>query len=699
VGTVGRVLEGYEGGINGGVPLVLFDALSGPRVDTLLVSPLRSFKSAFFSTANRPQDLFGGGLACGINGQVLALPRGFSTETLLLHSKGLTETLRTWGQLLQQQSGKLRRTHTRREVGCMFDRLRESVSSRLQGLRGQVPPHPARPQPHLPVPKRILEQCHASSGDTFAHVLGYWTDNGAYYYHQTVRGKNYEETLQLVREHHASIRVPVCYYQIDSWWYHRCEGGDLALWQPLPHVFPHGLPGVVDLLHTPLAAHSKVFSKSTEYQSRFRFKVDNKALPVDPLFWDHLMGYARNNSILVYEQDWLVLQHGKIMASQRDVSSAREALAHMAEAAARHGVTLQYCMALPSDYLQASEFPAVTQIRVSDDYHHGTHQWNIGRSSMFAWALGMYPFKDAFWSMRSQPDNKYGLEEPNSALHAAVSLLSCGPVAIGDSIGHTDSSLVMRTCMSNGILLHPDRPAFLLEREFRAIVSNSGRFGEVWCTYTAVGAHVWMWVLAVGLDAPQRIALADLAEGLPPDLLPAVQGSFLSRAVFPALDEHMADLSSTQPLVVGGGAATHAGGSDPSPMSAAAHALADAAATARLEQQGFTQQEHVRAALPFSLVHIAPVLPCGWVLLGEASKFVAVSNARVTALSCSAGTRGMLALAFRGAFGEVVTWQLMRMQPPAPPPYRAQDIVEVRCVVSPSLAAEVVCEDGGCRCN
>jgi hypothetical protein len=49
-------------------------------------------------------------------------------------------------------------------------------------------------------------------------------------------------------------------------------------------------------------------------------------------------------------------------------------------------------------FLQAIEIPAVTQIRVSDDYrNHGTdpNQWKIGDSSLYAHALGMIYRKNA----------------------------------------------------------------------------------------------------------------------------------------------------------------------------------------------------------------------------------------------------------------------------------------------------------------
>ena len=44
--------------------------------------------------------------------------------------------------------------------------------------------------------------------------------------------------------------------------------------------------------------------------------------------------------------------------------------------------------------LQSVEIPAVTQIRVSDDYQPSNSQWVIGDTLILAHAVGLAPFKD-----------------------------------------------------------------------------------------------------------------------------------------------------------------------------------------------------------------------------------------------------------------------------------------------------------------
>ena len=65
--------------------------------------------------------------------------------------------------------------------------------------------------------------------------------------------------------------------------------------------------------------------------------------------------------------------------------------------------------------LQSVEVPAVSQFRASDDYGPGQSTgcgfpycvYNIGTTSIFAWALGLAPSKDNFWST-PQPGGSYG---------------------------------------------------------------------------------------------------------------------------------------------------------------------------------------------------------------------------------------------------------------------------------------------------
>lgn len=54
----------------------------------------------------------------------------------------------------------------------------------------------------------------------------------------------------------------------------------------------------------------------------------------------------------------------------------------------------RYCMAWPRHVLQSVMIPAVTQIRVSNDYIPGNNQWLVWDATILAHAMGLAAFKD-----------------------------------------------------------------------------------------------------------------------------------------------------------------------------------------------------------------------------------------------------------------------------------------------------------------
>ena len=80
--------------------------------------------------------------------------------------------------------------------------------------------------------------------------------------------------------------------------------------------------------------------------------------------------------------DWLYNEFSEMRAPLESATLAREWLMQMGTAAARHAITVQYCMAWPRHIMQSVELQAVTQARASDDYHPGSDQWRVGLTSM-----------------------------------------------------------------------------------------------------------------------------------------------------------------------------------------------------------------------------------------------------------------------------------------------------------------------------
>ena len=79
-------------------------------------------------------------------------------------------------------------------------------------------------------------------------------------------------------------------------------------------------------------------------------------------FWDELFAWSKSWGLVSYEQDWLNYQIENINFVQSDLSLGGRWLRQMGEAAERHGITIQYCMALPRHMLASLEIPAVSQV-------------------------------------------------------------------------------------------------------------------------------------------------------------------------------------------------------------------------------------------------------------------------------------------------------------------------------------------------
>src|SRR5262249_4809586 len=88
--------------------------------------------------------------------------------------------------------------------------------------------------------------------DVSVNMLGYWTDNGAYYFFYDFKNIMRDGVPEVVLEKlSSSLRqqgLPVSYYQLDAWWYtwsqQEQKNGDGMLctmnWTPNSTQFPHG---------------------------------------------------------------------------------------------------------------------------------------------------------------------------------------------------------------------------------------------------------------------------------------------------------------------------------------------------------------------------------------------------------------------------------------------------------------------------
>jgi hypothetical protein len=160
----------------------------------------------------------------------------------------------------------------------------------------------------------------------------------------------------------------------------------------------------------------------------------------DPRFWSSTMDYLKSAGVVTYEQDWL----SDGAQPDYNLTDPNAFLGGMAASAAADGITLQYCMPLPRDYLQSTLYPNLVTTRVSDD-GFGRAKWDeylLG--SRLASALGESPWSDVF--MSTQTDS------------LVLSTLSGGMVGVGDPIGKENWTNLAQSVRPDGVIVKPDAP-------------------------------------------------------------------------------------------------------------------------------------------------------------------------------------------------------------------------------------------------
>jgi len=146
---------------DGGTPLVLYNKAA----TTVVLSTLRGFMTGNVGLYPAVK----GGLGSGFNGMVQEVPAGWEHSTILVAGQGINNTVLAWGDLLLARTGK----------------------------------HRTRPD-----------------ADLIVSTLGYWTDNGAFYYYLSEVGKTMQQTILDVLSYWKTLALPVQHLMYDSWW---CE--------------------------------------------------------------------------------------------------------------------------------------------------------------------------------------------------------------------------------------------------------------------------------------------------------------------------------------------------------------------------------------------------------------------------------------------------------------------------------------------
>ena len=196
VGLWDNSTEDIRDGEYGG-PLVLFNT----NLDKVVI--LSSLNNYMVSSLYH--DKTTNSLQWGLMGSVESVPVSESLRTVLVFGRSLEEATTRWGEVLQLSG-----------VGKVKER----------------------------------------SEDVVTNKLGYWCDNGAFYYYHTLPDTNYEDTIIHISKN-LSSRLPVQYINYDSWWY--IKGKDLGTksWTPQQEIFPHGMESLYNITHLPVVAHNR----------------------------------------------------------------------------------------------------------------------------------------------------------------------------------------------------------------------------------------------------------------------------------------------------------------------------------------------------------------------------------------------------------------------------------------------------------
>ncbi|MFI1093306.1 CBM35 domain-containing protein [Streptomyces sp. NPDC020917] len=418
-------------------PWVFFDDQGG----TFILSAANHFQEAQTSQASD------GSITAGVISSVATLPAGYTRQTILSAKAGVGAAHRAWGSVLTRLAGK-------------------------------------------PLP--------ANDAGVILSTLGYWTDNGADYYYKFDQSKGYTGTLLAVRDEWASQQIPMGYMQLDSWWYPKGPNAD---WNDLPdgtslyeadkQLFPDGLSAFQKQLGMPLVTHARWMDKSSPYHGQYQFSNN---VVIDPAYWQSVMDYLKDGGVVVYEQDWLC-NNAK---PAENLTDADQFFDNMAHHAAVGGMDMQYCMALPRDYLQTVRYPNLTTIRVSDD-RFDKPKWDMFLyDSQFAGALGVWPWVDVF--MSGELDN------------LLLATLSAGPVGVGDALGKVNAGHLFQAVRPDGIIVKPDVP--IVPTDSTYVGEGAGTMpAMVASTHAAHPGLTYRYVFAYARQfaAPQKVYQAENA--------------------------------------------------------------------------------------------------------------------------------------------------------------------------------------------
>ena len=131
--------------------------------------------------------------------------------------------------------------------------------------------------------------------------------------------------------------------------------------------------------------------------------TDTVCIPHSDAIWQHIFASGEAWGLQTIKVDHLYESLRAHSECFTDPFLAHEFLGGIAEGAAAHNVDVMWCMAYPNVLMQSVMYKAATHARASADSHpSSTNYVGFAGESTWIWALGLWPFKDTFYSNSSE---------------------------------------------------------------------------------------------------------------------------------------------------------------------------------------------------------------------------------------------------------------------------------------------------------
>lgn len=565
----------------------------------------------------------------GISGYIDTIPSGYEQAAVLVGRPGIAASYTSWGHVLQAAGGSI---------------------------------------------KLSLED------DEYNRVIHYMTDNGGYYCFCNVfnvcpdRRVPMHKIIAELKQYHLSLGLHIGLYHLDPFWHSHhsdghCDGVTASNWSYSAYHWPKGL-GVNgsnpntrwQMLYMLLAGpnYQTDLPGGNVYEHEFWMESQDldtsvggsgsdccgKTSQVVPsqshAFWDKILGYGvSTNNLHALVVDTLPVWFTGFSSRINNTDSHELWLdgylgpSHGigSGGATKYKLPIRIDQSLPSDHMLsvARNWSAVVSARLMGDYQRGGSWTQFATTGLFLASLGIRPVVDVLWTTEKQPNNPNKIKIRLNIEHELImAVLTTGPVGFGDMLNVTNATRLNLATRADGVIL---KPAFAAYRFDGFYYQPSKK------VYKCAKKEIW---LAVSVPARSQSARIDrransmvrlqplntkllkkkanlvwwyniLMSNIGPSPPSEIACTLLPSCMWPTpMDNTQFVVASFTNRCVNGTPATNCviPFSSDNPINASTIAI----------NTGY--------AADWRLLSAAPVLPGGWVLLGEQNKYVQLSPQR-----------------------------------------------------------------------